>query len=72
MTDDLADYIAENYGTCDRDKPEQNDCYWGKDALGRWNGCLRTVWRGRRCPHWKPVAARTWDELRAFHMEASS
>lgn len=57
---DLADYIADNYGTCDRGA----DCYWGKDARGNFNGCLRTGWRGRECLHWHPISARTWEELR--------
>ena len=53
--DDLTDYLLDHYGACDRDKGDAgNDCYWGKDARGDWNGCLRTGWRGRECKHWHP------------------
>ncbi len=47
---DLAGYIADNYGRC-RVEPCR---------------CLRpgSTWLGRACPNWKPVKARTWDELR--------
>lgn len=50
---DTADYIADNYGQCLRGP-----------ACGR-DGCLRTGWLGRACPHWQPVKAKDWDELRA-------
>lgn len=55
-----ADYIADNYGTCDRG----SDCYWGTDAHGRSDGCLRIGWRGRDCRHWQPVKARNVEELK--------
>lgn len=58
---DLADYLLDNYGTCDRG----SDCYWGKDLAGRDDGCLKTGWRGRACPHWQTVGATNLDELRA-------
>ena len=48
---DLRDYLLDNYGTCDRGA----DCYWGKDGRGRFDGCLRTGWRGRACEHWRPI-----------------
>ena len=51
----IADYIADNYGECDRGA----DCYHGKDSRGRPNGCLRLGWLGRKCPHWHPVKATT-------------
>lgn len=60
MSDDLAEYIADHYGRCDREA----DCYHGKDGDGRFDGCLQVGWRGRSCHHWHPVAARTWDELK--------
>jgi hypothetical protein len=47
---ELADYIADHYGAC-------------TIAPCR---CLRTLWLGRSCIHWRPVAARTWDELRSL------
>lgn len=52
MPDDLADYIADNYGACDR---------------GPSCRCLKpsSPWLGRACAHWQPVQAKTWDELRA-------
>lgn len=31
---DLAEHLLDTYGHCDRDRPERNDCYWGKDARG--------------------------------------
>lgn len=58
---ELADYIADNYGSCERGA----DCYWGRDGAGRFNGCLRVGWRGRDCENWRPVEARTWDELKS-------
>jgi len=44
---ELADYIADHYGMC-----TLNPC-----------ACLKEGWRGRRCPFWVPVNARTWEEL---------
>lgn len=58
--DELADYIADNYGTCDRG----SDCYHGTNGAGRFDGCLRTVWRGRGCANWHPIEARTLSELK--------
>lgn len=59
---DLADYLLDNYGECDR----KADCYWGRDAAGKWNGCLKIGWRGRECPHWHPLGATDLDELRTL------
>jgi hypothetical protein len=56
---DLAEYLLDNYGTCDRGA----DCYWGKDAQGNFNGCLRVGWIGRSCKHWKPLGATSYAEL---------
>lgn len=64
---DALDYVLENYGSCDRDNGKQNDCYWGKDAVGRENGCLKTGWRGRSCPHWHAVEGETLAMLLAMH-----
>jgi len=47
-----ADYIAQNYGHC---------------AMGAYCTCLKKGWRGRFCPQWRPVAARSWDELREIY-----
>lgn len=48
---DLADYLADNYGSC-RITPCR---------------CLKYDWRqGRACRNWVPVEAQTWDELRAI------
>lgn len=58
---DLAQYLADNYGTCKRGP----DCYWGKDARGEFNGCLKVGWRGCGCPHWVPTTATDWNELKA-------
>ncbi len=59
---DLSDYLLDNYGECDRGA----NCYWGRDALGRFNGCLKTGWRGRACNHWHPLGAQTLDELKTM------
>lgn len=64
---DVLEYVLENYGHCDRDNGKQNDCYWGKDALGRENGCLKTGWRGRNCKHWHPVDGQELMSLIALH-----
>ena len=56
---EMADYLLDNYGSCDRGA----DCYWGKDARGEWNGCLKTGWRGRQCAYWKPHGATSLEEL---------
>ena len=56
---DLAEYLLDNYGTCERGA----DCYWGKNAVGQFDGCLRTGWRGRECKHWQPLGATTYEEL---------
>lgn len=62
MDDDLASYIQDNYGICSRG----SDCYLGKSSVGYFNGCLKVGWRGKACPYWQPVSARTWDEFRAM------
>jgi hypothetical protein len=59
MTDDISSYLLDHYGFCDRG----SDCHWGKDALGRYDGCLKTGWHGRRCKHWHPAGATTLKEL---------
>jgi hypothetical protein len=48
--DELADYIADNYGTCD---------------LGASCVCLKSSqpWLGRACRHWHPADARDRDEI---------
>lgn len=53
----LADYIADNYGECVRGPA----CYHAQD------GCRHpgNSWLGRQCPHWRPVKAKDWEELRA-------
>lgn len=56
---DLTDYLADNYGTCDRGA----DCYHGKDDRGRFNGCLRVGWKGRACKHWHPLGVQTFEEI---------
>lgn len=58
---DVESYISDNYGSCDRGA----DCYHGRDKSGRFNGCLRTGWRGVACPHWRPIEDGSWrDKLR--------
>lgn len=62
---DLAAYLLDNYGTCERDRPGRNDCYWGKDERGNYNGCLKVGWLGRGCPHWRPNVAAAYSGLTA-------
>jgi hypothetical protein len=47
-TNDLADYIADNYGLCTLEKCK----------------CRNDNWLGRACPNWRPVTASTLEELR--------
>lgn len=65
MNVSLSDYILDHYGSCSLGV----DCYWGKDPLGRFNGCNRVGWKGRKCPHWQPTGATTWEELNAVCKE---
>lgn len=62
---ELYEYLLDHYGICNRDRPSRNDCYWGKDAAGRDNGCLKTGWRGRGCKHWQPASADIIDRMMA-------
>lgn len=57
---DLSDYLLDNYGACDR----SSDCFWGKDAKGQWNGCLKIGWKGRACKHWHPLGVTTLQQLK--------
>ena len=57
---DLSNYLLDNYGECDRNE----DCYWGKDSVGNWNGCLRLGWKGQSCLHWHPLGATTLEQLK--------
>ena len=52
-----ADHIADNYGHCVLDA----NCT-----------CLKKGWRGRLCQNWRPVTARTWEELRDAAVEAKA
>ena len=61
--DDLADYLLDTYGECELGSGR---CYHGPGPR-----CLRTGWRGRECPHWKTLDARTLDELRTKYREQS-
>ncbi len=54
MSEPLADYLLDNYGECRRGNPHCGH-----------HGCRKTGWRGRLCPHWSPLGATTWDELKA-------
>ena len=65
---DLADYLLDNYGVCSRGA----DCYHGKDARGKFNGCLRVGWRGRSCLHWIPVDAISYEDLAALNTDKTS
>lgn len=56
---DLSDYLLDTYGECARGA----DCYWGRNAFGQFDGCLKTGWSGRSCKHWKPLGAQTYEEL---------
>lgn len=53
--DELAVYLADNYGRC-----ELEPCLCRKavnDGKHEWLGCV--------CGHWKPTKARNWNELKA-------
>jgi hypothetical protein len=56
---ETADYMLDNYGTCDRGA----DCYWGKDERGNRNGCLFAGWLGRKCAHWQPAGWLTPEQI---------
>jgi hypothetical protein len=62
--EELDNYLLDIYGTCTRDQGKQNDCYWGKDANGRDNGCLKIGWKGRACPHWQPISETQLQQIR--------
>lgn len=62
LSDDISPYLLDHYGTCKRGP----DCYWGKDAQGKFDGCLRVGWKGRMCAHWTPSGAKTLEELRSL------
>lgn len=64
---ELLDHLLDTYGTCDRDGPDRNDCYWGKDAAGRENGCLKVGWLGRGCKHWHSIEGAALDVLMSHH-----
>lgn len=53
IPNDLAAYLLDNYGTCKLGA-----------ACNRPPGCLKLGWIGRACPHWQPLGARTYEELR--------
>jgi hypothetical protein len=65
----LVDYLLDTWGSCDRDKLTKNDCFWGKDAQGKDNGCLKTGWKGRNCLHWHPLGATTYEQLSEIRKE---
>lgn len=48
---DLRQYLADNYGHC---------------ALGTNCECLksRREWLGTLCPHWQPLGAMNWEDLK--------
>lgn len=48
----VAEYLADNYGECIK----LPDCECHKQH----------VWLGRRCANWKPIGARSWEELKAM------
>lgn len=64
---ELREHLLDNYGTCDRDVPKRNDCYWGKDEFGKDNGCLQMGWKGRACPHWHPVDEIQLGAILSYH-----
>jgi hypothetical protein len=54
MGDDLADYIADNYGHC-----KLESCYCILPTHG---------FIGRHCLNWVPTSAKDWGELRAVQL----
>ena len=64
---ELLAHWLDHYGQCARDNGKQNDCYHGKDAAGRDNGCLKVGWRGRACGYWTPISGNELVWLIAAH-----
>lgn len=50
------DYFLDNYGECLA--PER--------CATKGVGCLRTTWKGRLCPYWKPLGITSWQELLCY------
>jgi hypothetical protein len=46
----MNNYWLNNYGAC---KLESPNCI-----------CLKKGWKGQYCPHWKPLGAKTLEELK--------
>jgi hypothetical protein len=69
---ELLAHWLDHYGQCSRDHGKQNDCYWGKDAAGHDNGCLKVGWKGRACLHWTPVSGPELTWLIAAHTYRAS
>ena len=63
---ELRDYLLDEYGICIRPAGpnDRNDCFWGKDARGNDDGCLKTGWKGSACPYWKPLGEDEIDAIR--------
>jgi hypothetical protein len=68
--DELREYILDNYGSCDRDTPKRNDCFWGKDENGKDNGCNQVGWKGRACKHWHPVDEIQLEAILSYHVNS--
>ena len=68
LDNDLADYILDNFGACARG----SDCSKGVDSQGHPNGCRGAGWRGRNCPHWRPIDEASWRELKSIYVRATS
>jgi hypothetical protein len=54
---ELLEYLRNEYGSCTRPlgPNDRNDCFWGKNAQGYDDGCLKTGWKGAACPYWQPA-----------------
>jgi hypothetical protein len=45
----LSEYLLDNYGHC----VQEENCF-----------CIKTIWLGRKCIHWRPSGATNFVELR--------
>lgn len=68
VRNEALEHLLDHYGSCDRNLAERNDCYWGKNECGQFNGCLKVGWLGRGCEHWHPIEGDTLDKLLSQHM----
>ena len=57
-TNDVANYILDNYGTCKRGA---NLCF-----------CMKHGWKGQACESWIPLGVKTLDQLLEWNLKNKS